>query len=112
MNTTPLQKYFQAVEKLLKAGRATEHSYRPALKDLLEELSTGITATNEPKREKCGAPDYVVERNGLTIGYVEAKDINEPLDTIEKDEQLGRYRRALSNVVLTDYLEFRWYVQS
>jgi predicted helicase len=112
MNTTPLQKYFQAVEKLLKAGRATEHSYRPALKDLLEELSTGITATNEPKRVKCGAPDYVVERNGLTIGYVEAKDINEPLDTIERDEQLGRYRRALSNLVLTDYLEFRWYVQS
>jgi hypothetical protein len=42
MTNAPLQKYFQAIEKLLKAGKATEHSYRPALKDLLEELITGI----------------------------------------------------------------------
>jgi hypothetical protein len=111
MSSASLQKYVQAVEKLLKAGHATEHSYRPALRDLLEELITGITATNEPKRVKCGAPDYVVERNGLTVGYVEAKDIDVPLDKIEHDEQLGRYRRALGNLVLTDYLEFRWYVQ-
>ncbi|MEO7018722.1 MAG: N-6 DNA methylase, partial [Ktedonobacteraceae bacterium] len=111
MSDAPLQKYVQAVEKLLKAGQATEHSYRPALQHLLEELITGITATNEPKRVKCGAPDYVIERDGLIVGYVEAKDIDVPLDKIEKDEQLGRYRRALSNLVLTDYLEFRWYVQ-
>jgi predicted helicase len=111
MTNTPLQTYFQAIEKLLKAGIATEHSYRPALKDLLENLTTGITATNEPKRVKCGAPDYVIERTGLTIGYIEAKDVDVSLDKIEKDEQLGRYRRALSNLVLTDYLEFRWYVQ-
>ncbi|MGH2510686.1 MAG: hypothetical protein ACRDHZ_25220, partial [Ktedonobacteraceae bacterium] len=111
MGSAPLQKYVQAVEKLLTAGQATEHSYRPALRDLLEDLMTGITATNEPKRVKCGAPDFVVERGGLTVGYVEAKDIDVPLDKIEQDEQLGRYRRALSNLVLTDYLEFRWYVQ-
>ncbi len=110
MNNAPLQKYFQAIEKLFKAGKATEHSYRPALRDLVEELGTGITATNEPKRIKCGAPDYVIERNGLTIGYIEAKDVGVPLDKIEKDEQLGRYRRALENLILTDYVEFRWYV--
>src|SRR5437763_3289581 len=45
------------------------------------------------------------------IGYVEAKDIGVSLDKIEKDEQLKRYLRALDNLILTDYLEFRWYVQ-
>ncbi len=34
------------------------------------------------------------------------------MDKIEKSEQLDRYRRALSNLVFTDYLEFRWFVQS
>lgn len=70
-----------------------------------------VSATNEPKRVKCGAPDYVVERNNLTIGYVEAKDVGVALDKIEKDEQLGRYRRALDNLILTNYVKFRWYVQ-
>ena len=57
----------------------------------------------------------MVERStgstNLTIGYVEAKDIGISLDKIEGDEQLTRYRRALDNLILTDYLEFRWYVQ-
>lgn len=111
MNTAPLQRYFQAIETIVKAGRGTEHTYRPALKTLLEELVPGVIATNEPKRIRCGAPDYVVEHNGLTIGYVEAKDLGEPLEKLEKEEQLGRYRRALGNLVFTDYLEFRWFVQ-
>jgi len=43
------------------------------------------------------------------VGYVEAKDIGRSLDEAERTEQLGRYRAALSNLILTDYLEFRWY---
>ena len=103
--------YLSEIEKDYKKGIATEHTYRGTLKILLESLRSGISATNEPKRVKCGAPDYVVERNNLTIGYVEAKDVDVSLDKIEKDEQLGRYRHALDNLILTDYVEFRWYVQ-
>ena len=29
----------------------------------------------------------------------------------EKNEQLGRYLDSLGNLILTDYLEFRWYVE-
>ncbi len=110
MSKTPLSNYFGKIEQDYKRGIATEHTYRGTLKELLEALDNNISATNEPKRVKCGAPDYVVERNNLTIGYVEAKDIGVSLDKVEKDEQLGRYRRALENLILTDYLEFRWYV--
>ena len=68
------------------------------------------------KRVACGAPDFAVTRNGSrepqTVGYVETKDLNADLAIVEQSEQLERYRRGLDNLVLTDYLEFRWYVDS
>jgi predicted helicase len=105
-----LKGYVAEIAKYYEKGIATEHTYRDTLKRLLESFNTDTNAFNEPKRSQCGAPDYMVERNNLTIGYVEAKDIGKPLDVIEKDEQLKRYLRALDNLILTDYLEFRWYV--
>ncbi len=42
--------YLKQLENDLKAGNATEHTHRPALKSLLESLVTGVTATNEPRR--------------------------------------------------------------
>ncbi len=44
------------------------------------------------------------------MGYAEAKDVNVALADTEKTEQLKRYRAALPNLILTDYLEFYWYV--
>src|SRR5581483_2830999 len=102
--------YLHQIGTALAAGNATEHTYRPALKTLLESLQTGLVATNEPKREKCGAPDFILTHGETPLGYLEAKDIGKPLDEIEGGEQLRRYRESLSNLVLTDYLEFRWYV--
>lgn len=102
--------YLRAIESDFRAGNATEHTHRPALKSLLETIDASITATNEPKRSACGAPDYIITRSGLTIGYIEAKDIGKSLNEIERTEQLKRYLRALDNLILTDYLEFRWYV--
>jgi predicted helicase len=126
MSEASIREYLGKVEQYYRAGKATEHTYRPALQGLLEGLDGRVTATNEPKRVKCGAPDYVIERGSgatrLTIGYVEAKDIDVGLDAIERDarlsepktregEQLKRYLRALDNLAFTNYLEFRWYVQ-
>src|SRR5947207_6751982 len=111
MTEAVLRNYLANIENPYKTGDATEHTYRPALQKLLVSLESDITALNEPKRIQCGAPDYVVERNNLTIGYIETKDVGVSLDTVEKSEQLKRYLRALDNLILTDYLEFRWYVQ-
>ncbi len=102
--------YLALIEQACKAGNATEHTHRPALKDLLEAFQSGVTATNEPKRIKCGAPDYIITRKDIPLGFVEAKDIGISLDDTEKSEQLKRYRDGLANLILTDYLEFRWYV--
>lgn len=110
----PISTYFEAIEQDRRTGMATEHTYRPALKDLFQSLERTISAINEPRRVECGAPDYAVSRKlpqgPVTIGYVEAKDIGTSLDAVESSEQLERYLSALDNLVLTDYLEFRWYV--
>lgn len=109
---TTLKNYLREVEGFWYGGIATEHTYRPALKTLLEDLVPGFKATNEPKRVECGAPDFVITRSpaNLIIGYLEAKDIGVNLDEVEKSEQLKRYRRSLPNLILTNQLEFSWFV--
>jgi len=106
--------YLLEINKAYLRGDATEHTHRPALKKLIEALGKKITATNEPRRIECGAPDYVVSRRKKqleqTIGYVEAKDIGTNLTQEAKTEQIKkRYLPSLPNFILTDYIEFRWY---
>jgi predicted helicase len=106
-----LQVYFQEVTQVYQGQNSTEYSYRPAFKKLMESLDSGIQAINEPKRIACGAPDFVVKNGILEIGHIEAKNIGVALKKVEKTAQMGRYFQALGNLILTDYLEFRWYVQ-
>jgi hypothetical protein len=102
--------YLKQIEQALVAGRATEHTYRAALQSFIQSFGSGIVATNEPKRVECGAPDLLITRSETPLGYVETKDVGTPLDREEKSEQMRRYLEGLGNLVLTDYLEFRWYV--
>ena len=108
--TDEINKYIAELDKLYRAGNATEHSYRPALKTLLEAL-TNFTATNEPKRIACGAPDYIITDRNFAVGYVEAKDIPVNLNDKSLKEQFERYRSSLDNLIITNYLTFRWYVK-
>ena len=111
MTTTPIHDYIQSLEKELAAGNTTEHSHRPALKTLFQSLNSAITATNEPQHiTAVGAPDFRIIKNKLPIGYVECKDIGKNLDEVLETEQLKRYLKSFHNLLLTDYLEFRWYV--
>ena len=109
---SPILTYLRKVEAAHTQGNDTEHTHRPALKALLEALDSRIVATNEPKRIACGAPDLVITRkkDKLLQGHVEAKDIGISLNEAKKSEQMKRYLPALSNLLLTDYLDFRWFV--
>jgi hypothetical protein len=105
-----IKQYLKALERELAHGKTTEHTHRPALKAFVESLGE-VLATNEPGREKCGAPDFVITKSGsLSVGYLETKDIGTSLDEAERSGQLKRYLLSLPNLILTDYLEFRWYV--
>jgi len=109
-NQKLLAQYIHTIEKELAVGNATEHTHRAALKTLVEGLAKGVTAINEPQRTECGAPDFLVNKGVFQVGYMEAKDVGKSLDEAEKSEQLKRYLGSLPNIILTDYLEFRWYV--
>jgi len=102
-----IQEYIKNINKRYKTGISREHSYRGDLQNLLEELIPNVLVTNEPARISCGAPDYILTRKNIPIGYIEAKDIGEPLDGKKKHkEQFDRYKRSLPNLIFTDYLDF------
>jgi predicted helicase len=106
----PFDIYLAKIQADLRGGKATEYTYRSSLEQLLETLEKGIDASSDPKHIACGAPDFIVERGQVPLGYVETKDIEDDLDKVEKSEQLKRYRQSLHNLILTNYLELRWYV--
>lgn len=110
VDAAPLKSYLRKLEEKLATRDATEHTHRSSLEELIEALGEDIVAINEPKRIECGAPDLAVLRDRFIVGHVEAKDVGTPLDVTEPSEQLKRYRNSLPNLILTDYLEFRWYV--
>ena len=109
-----LKEYFSTVNQKYRAGNATEHTYRGALEQLMQTLLPKLRIVNEPKREKCGAPDYIASRNdGMPVFYIEAKDIGDnDLDGRNPHghkEQFTRYKQALDYIIFTDYLDFHLY---
>ncbi len=106
-----ISEYVKEIKTRYARGISTEHSYRADLQVLIKDLVSGIDVTNEPKRQECGAPDYIITRAEIPIGFIEAKDVGVDLDKIEKSKQLKRYLSSLDNLILTDYLEFRLYRQ-
>ncbi len=104
-----LPEYLAALAKLHAGGRATEHSYRGDLQQLLSSLCPGVSVTNEPQRIACGAPDYILTRKDIPVGYIEAKDVGVDLSSKSLKEQFDRYKASLENLIITDYLEFRFF---
>ena len=107
----PFRAYLRSLRELQATGATTELSFRSALEELIAGLEEGVRAINEPGFTEGGAPDLVVRRGESRIGFIETKALDADLDPIEDSEQLQRYRRAWPNLILTNYLEFRWYVE-
>ncbi|MBQ6063903.1 MAG: DNA methyltransferase, partial [Prevotella sp.] len=109
-----VKEYIAAIGRKYMQGNATEHSYRGCLEQLLQELLPQMAVTNEPKRVRCGAPDYIITRtDGQPVCYIEAKDIGDAdLDGRNPHlhrEQFDRYKASLDRVIFTDYLDFHFY---
>ncbi|HOS46669.1 MAG TPA: hypothetical protein PLQ69_09355, partial [Paludibacter sp.] len=107
-----IEQYINSISNRYKLGNSTEHSFRGDLQQLIESLVPEIKATNEPKRQQCGAPDYIITRKEIPLGFIEAKDIGADLDNKLYKEQFDRYRQSLDNLIITDYLTFRLYRDS
>lgn len=101
--------YISNIDRLYRTGNAREHSYRGDLQNLIMTILPDVLVTNEPARVDCGAPDYVLTRKDVPVGYIEAKDIGVDLDSKTLKEQFDRYKAGLTNLIFTDYLSFHFY---
>lgn len=105
-----ISSYISKISKLYLQGNATEHSYRADLQHLLSEiLGKEFSVVNEPRRQTCGAPDYIISKKEIPIGYIEAKDLKLGIDHKKNKAQYDRYKNALENLIITDYLHFEFY---
>jgi RecB family endonuclease NucS len=102
-----LRNYLKKIEKAYQIGNATEHTYRSVLQELIETLFPGITATNEPKHIKCGAPDFIITEKHIPLGYVETKNTGISLDQVEHGEQLKRYLLYFRKSVTQQRMPFK-----
>jgi len=102
--------YIQDLQENIKRGG--ERSHYPSLKRLIEGLMIGVNARIEEKGNQAGIPDLTIRKNDRILGYIEAKDIDIDLNKIQKTAQLKRYLESNIgyNLILTNYLEFWWYV--
>ncbi|BDB64564.1 DNA methyltransferase [Helicobacter cinaedi] len=104
-----LQNYLEALQNISTQDK--EHTYRTPLENLLNAFkgeSKSIHIKHEPNNDKegRGAPDFLITKDSLTLGYIENKRVNAPLDEIAQSEQIKKYFRLSSNIILTDYLRF------
>ncbi len=92
----------------------TEHTGRSALEALLNGFAASaggapISVQHEPKRiAGTGAPDFKIKRKGMILGYAENKEIGTNLDKVLKSDQIARYCKLSSNILITDYLQWLW----
>ena len=105
--------YISSIQSEFNTGQSTEHSFRSALKTLLESLNPKILALNESQRiTGVGMPDFTIKdtkNNTINIGWIEAKDLYVDLDEKKNSDQLGRYLSAFDNFVYTNNLTFKFY---
>src|SRR4051794_31660548 len=87
-----LDQYIASLNKRYRLGNATEHTFRGDLQQLIESLVPEIRATNEPKRQTCGAPDYIITKKDIPLGFIEAKDIGDK--DLDGAKKLWQARKA------------------
>lgn len=69
--------YTNNINKRYLVGNATLYTFRGNLQQITETKVPNIGATNETKRQACGAPDYILAKGDIPIGYIEAKGIGD-----------------------------------
>jgi predicted helicase len=111
-----LKEYLKAILETVQKGDATEPSYYPALKELLENFAkssgkTKVYVIPQPKKTEAGNPDFRVwDGKQHIVGYIEAKaPTQENLEVIETSDQLKRYLHTFPNLILTNFFQFRLY---
>ncbi len=103
--------YLKNLSQKYADTNTSEYGYRTPFENFLKAIFSEIKVKeihHDPKAIGGNKPDFVLSKDSVPLLYIEVKDIGVSLDKIEKSEQLARYY-GYDNLVLTDYLEFRFY---
>jgi len=103
--------YIQSVSNKFSHKETSEMGYRADFEIFLKGIFESINVKridHDAKAQQGNKPDFVLYNHEVPILYIEAKDIGISLDKVEKSEQMARYF-GYDNLVLTDYIEFRFY---
>ncbi|MDP2649844.1 MAG: type ISP restriction/modification enzyme [bacterium] len=106
------ENYIQSISSKFSHEETSEMGYRTDFEILIKKIFESIVGSpridHDAKANQGNKPDFVVINHDVPILYIEAKDIGVSLDRVEKSEQMDRYY-GYTNLVLTDYVEFRFY---
>lgn len=105
------ENYINSVSSKFSHEETSELGYRTDFEILLGGIFETIKVRridHDAKAKEGNKPDFVVLNHDVPILYIEAKDIGESLDKVEESKQMARYY-GYTNLVLTDYVEFRFY---
>lgn len=108
---TLFENYIQSISSKFMHEETSEMGYRADFENLIKGVFESINVKrvdHDAKARQGNKPDFIVLNKDVPILYIEAKDIGVSLDKIEKSEQMARYF-GYTNLVLTDYVEFRFY---
>lgn len=103
--------YLQSISSKFSHLETSEMGYRTDFEILLKGIFESINVKrvdHDPRARQGNKPDFIVINKDVPILYIEAKDIGVSLDKVEKSKQMARYF-GYTNLVLTDYVEFRFY---
>lgn len=100
--------YTSEISKRYSNEDTSELGYRTPFENFLKEIFPNKNISHDARVDNGNKPDFIVHKNRVPLLYIETKDIGVSLDKVEKSEQMGRYY-GYANLVLTDYLEFRFY---
>ena len=108
--------FLTKLSTLLTTNKSGEETFYPILEEMFFDYFNSGNVKGEyqiittPTNEKDGnRPDFLVLKGCCDVGIVEAKDIGKDLDSDKFVEQFERYKQTYENVLITNFLEWRFY---
>lgn len=108
---TLFENYIKSISAKFSHDETSEMGYRTDFEILMSGIFERIKVRridHDAKAKEGNKPDFVVMNGDIPILYIEAKAVGVDLNKVEKSEQMTRYF-GYANLVLTDYVEYRFY---
>jgi len=104
-----IRQYFAKIAEKYNSGITSGQSFREDLKILIEDCAPDVSVIENPAKSACTSPDCIITKRNVPVGYLVIFHIDKPLDSQGDQKALDLLKRSLSNLMLTNHLEFHLY---